>query len=128
MAMAVIEGVIDEQRQGRLPVKVRGLMGSVEVSAIVDTGFNGGLVLPITFAVPLGLLLLRVERFELADGTLREQFLFQGWAQIGELPEVPTEIIVTFGGEVLIGPELLDAWGARLLFDLPQRKTVVMTA
>jgi hypothetical protein len=69
-----------------------------------------------------------VERFELADGTLREQFLFQGWAQIGELPEVPTEIIVTFGGEVLIGMELLDAWGARLLFDLPQRKTVVMTA
>jgi predicted aspartyl protease len=126
--MAVIEGVIDEHRQGRLPVKVRGLFGTAETTAIVDTGFNGGLSLPVSLAVSLGLVLVGIVHMELADGTVTEEFVFQGWAQIGELPEVSTQIIVTFGGEVLIGTELLDAWGARLLFDLSQRKTVVMTA
>lgn len=83
MAMAVIEGVIDEQRQGRLTVKVRGLFGTAEVSAIVDTGFNGGLSLPIV--MPLGFVLIRAAEFELADGTVQEQFIFHGWTQIGDL-------------------------------------------
>ncbi len=46
--MAIIEGVIDEQKRGRLRLRVRGLFGSIEIDAFVDTGFNGGILLPIS--------------------------------------------------------------------------------
>jgi len=125
--MAVIEGFIDEQRQGWLPVKVRGMFGVFETNAIVDTGFNGDLVVPVSLAAMLGLILVRVERFELADGTVRDHFVFHGWAQIAELPEMPTEVIVTLSGEPLIGMELLESWDATVSFNLPQRKVIVST-
>jgi predicted aspartyl protease len=125
--MAVIEGFIDEQRQGWLPIKVRGMFGVIETSAIVDTGFNGDLVIPVSIAVPLGLILVRVERFELADGAVRDHFVFHGWAQIADLPEVPTEVIVTLSGDPLIGMELLESWDATVSFNLPQRKVIVST-
>ena len=125
--MAVIEGFIDEQRQGWLPIKVRGMLGVIETSAIVDTGFNGDLVIPVSIAVPLGLILVRVERFELADGTVRDHFVFHGWVQIADLPEVPTEVIVTLSGDPLIGMELLGSWDATVSFNLLQRKVIVST-
>ncbi len=125
--MAVIDGFIDEQRQGWLPVKVRGMFGVVETNAIVDTGFNGDLVVPVSLAAMLGLILVRVERFELADGTVRDHFVFHGWAQISGLPEVPTEVIVTLSGDPLIGMELLESWDATVSFNLPQRKVFVST-
>lgn len=125
--VAVVEGVIDEQKRGRLRLRVRGLFGSAEIDAFVDTGFNGGILLPISIAVPLGLVLVGTVRTQLADGSETEDFVFHGWAQIAELPEMPTEVIVTLSGEPLIGMELLESWDATVSFNLPQRKVVVST-
>jgi len=125
--VATIEGVIDEQKRGRLRLRVRGLFGTLEIDAFVDTGFNGGISLPISAAVPLGLVLVGAVRTQLADGSEVEDFVFHGWAQIADMPEVPTEVIVTLSGDPLIGMELLESWDAMVSFNLPQRKVIVST-
>jgi predicted aspartyl protease len=125
--VATFEGVIDEQKRGRLRLRVRGLFGTLEIDAFVDTGFNGGISLPISAAVPLGLVLVGAVRTQLADGSEVEDFVFHGWAQIADLPEVPTEVIVTLSGDPLIGMELLESWDATVSFNLPQRKVIVST-
>jgi predicted aspartyl protease len=125
--VATVEGVIDEQKRGRLRLRVRGLFGTLEIDAFVDTGFNGGISLPISAAVPLGLVLVGAVRTQLADGSEVEDFVFHGWAQIADLPEVPTEVIVTLSGDPLIGMELLESWDATVSFNLPQRKVIVST-
>jgi predicted aspartyl protease len=125
--VATVEGVIDEQRRGRLRLRVRGLFGTLEIDAFVDTGFNGGISLPISAAVPLGLVLVGAVRTQLADGSEVEDFVFHGWAQIADMPEVPTEVIVTLSGDPLIGMELLESWDATVSFNLPQRKVIVST-
>jgi predicted aspartyl protease len=125
--VATIEGVIDEQKRGRLRLRVRGLFGTLEIDAFVDTGFNGGISLPISAAVPLGLVLVGAVRTQLADGSEVEDFVFHGWAQIADMPEVPTEVIVTLSGDPLIGMELLESWDATVSFNLPQRKVIVST-
>jgi predicted aspartyl protease len=125
--VATVEGVIDEQKRGRLRLRVRGLFGTLEIDAFVDTGFNGGISLPISAAVPLGLVLVGAVRTQLADGSEVEDFVFHGWAQIADMPEVPTEVIVTLSGDPLIGMELLESWDATVSFNLPQRKVIVST-
>jgi predicted aspartyl protease len=125
--VATVEGVIDEQRRGRLRLRVRGLFGTLEIDAFVDTGFNGGISLPISAAVPLGLVLVGAVRTQLADDSEVEDFVFHGWAQIADMPEVPTEVIVTLSGDPLIGMELLESWDATVSFNLPQRKVIVST-
>jgi predicted aspartyl protease len=125
--VATVEGVIDEQRRGRLRLRVRGLFGILEIDAFVDTGFNGGISLPISAAVPLGLVLVGAVRTQLADGSEVEDFVFHGWAQIADMPEAPTEVIVTLSGDPLIGMELLESWDATVSFNLPQRKVIVST-
>jgi predicted aspartyl protease len=44
--LTTIEGRIDELLSPRLKVKVAGLKGTIDLEAIVDTGFNGDLCIP----------------------------------------------------------------------------------
>jgi predicted aspartyl protease len=116
-----IQGQIDETLQIRLPLRVRGLHGVVEIEAIVDTGFNGMVFLPATVALPLGLVLSDIALVELAEGGAHPRMIFSGWAQIGESPEVPAAVMVAFADDALIGMALLNSLNARMDLDLPQR-------
>jgi predicted aspartyl protease len=121
-----VEGHIDEALQIRLPVRVRGQRGIVELSAVVDTGFNGALCLPISVAVTLGLMLSDIASIELADGRIQPELVFEGWVQIGEVPEQLVNILLTFGEEALVGMALLNLLNADLQVRLSQR-TVTLT-
>jgi predicted aspartyl protease len=116
-----IQGRIDETLQIRLPLCVRGLYGVVEIEAIVDTGFNGMVFLPVTIALPLGLVLSDIALVELAEGGAHPRMIFSGWAQIGESPELPATVMVAFADEALIGMAFLNSLNARIELDLPQR-------
>jgi predicted aspartyl protease len=116
-----IQGRIDETLQIRLPLRVRGLYGVVEIEAIVDTGFNGMVFLPVTIALPLGLVLSDIALVELAEGGAHPRMIFGGWAQIGESPELPATVMVAFADEALIGMAFLNSLNARIELDLPQR-------
>ncbi len=120
-----IEGHIDEELQMRIPVRVRGLRGVVDLEAVIDTGFNGALCLPISVAVSLGLVLVDLRLTELADGRIQPELVFEGWVQLGEAVEQTVDILVTYGEDALLGMALLNLIGASINADLTRRRVQV---
>ena len=93
----MIEGRIDLVEGPRIQVWISGRRDRVAIDALLDTGFDGDLCLPIAVAVPLGLELRYVAQSELADGSVVEdELVFAGLADWdGE--QVPVEIILARG-------------------------------
>ena len=82
--------------------------------AVVDTGFDGAVCLPVSIAVNLGLELVGREFVEYADGRVVRELLFRGKVQfLGEVREV--NISLTNADEALVGLEMLR--GYRMLLD-----------
>ena len=112
----MIEGRIDLVEGPRIQVWISGRRDRVAIDALLDTGFDGDLCLPIAVAVPLGLELRYVAQSELADGSVVEdELVFAGLADWdGE--QVPVEIILTRSRDALIGTGLLQGCDVRLNF------------
>ena len=67
---SMITGVVTDDRQAVIRLKVRGPAGQEEeIQAIIDTGFDGWLSLPSLFVARLGLVWRRRGRALLADGS-----------------------------------------------------------
>jgi clan AA aspartic protease len=95
-------------------LEVRGSRGSMRITAIIDTGFDGYVCLPTSFAVQLGLELVSQGSVELADGTVKTELLFAG--SVGFLGGTrPVQIYLTDSEDALIGTSLLA--DCRLLID-----------
>jgi clan AA aspartic protease len=96
-------------------VEVIGSRKTIELTAIVDTGFDGDLCVPIRDAVQLGLELIGESPVEFADGTRKNELLFAGSARFfGETHEV--EIMVTTSQDALIGTRLLNHYSLAIEF------------
>ena len=114
-------GYVDPNGQPRLTIRVRGTHPTqfAELDAFVDTGFAGFLMLPITLALPLGLVLYGTGEYNLADGSLISCFLAEGTIEIRPPFESPaaastapaqpansvTGAIVIGGDDALLGME-----------------------
>ncbi|MFQ6116097.1 MAG: hypothetical protein ACE5NG_18710 [bacterium] len=102
----MIEGFIDEHGHPLVEVEVGGSQTSVKVSALVDSGFDGELCLPIEVAIPLGLKLVAVQTIEFADGSTKKELVFDGrlsWE--GEFRRA--QVYLTAAKQALIGTGLL---------------------
>jgi len=111
-------GFFDSASRPRLTVLVGGRRASKEIDAIIDTGFNGALTLPIDVAVQLGLELTGRVNVQLADGTMKSELLFAGAVTLDSMPQrVPVGL--TSSADALIGTELLA--GRRLTLDFDHR-------
>ena len=100
-------------------VQIIGSRGSVTLDAIIDTGFDGDLSIPITIAVNLGLELEGEEYFELADGTQTRELLFAGRASLaGRVRKA--HILVSKSQDTLVGTRLLS--GCELSISFPSGK------
>jgi len=117
-----LEGYIDDVLSPRLKVKVSGLRGIIELDAIVDTGFNGDLCIPVTLAVQLGLVLEYVHEVELADGSRKRVPVYSCDAELNGL-KMRAEVILTDGTDALIGANMLKT--LRLTIDYIAGKVVV---
>ena len=97
-----------------LKVKVIGDRSEAMIEAILDTGFDGALCIPITKAVPLGLELVDVWTSELADGTiLEDEPIFRGKVEWnGSVTDV--DILLTKSADCLLGTVLLRGMEVRL--------------
>jgi clan AA aspartic protease len=104
--LTTIEGRIDELLTPRLKVKVAGLKGTIELEAIIDTGFNGDLCMPITLAVQIGLILEYVHEVELADGSRKRVPVYSCDVELNDLKR-RAEVILTDGTDALIGANML---------------------
>jgi clan AA aspartic protease len=87
-------------------VIVGGTKQKASVSAIIDTGFNGDIFIPVEVAVTLGLELVAMDEVRLADGIDRQEVLFAGTVDLlGETRDV--FVSLTAGDVALVGTELL---------------------
>lgn len=91
----MIRGRFDEQEQPTLPVKLTGPYGTIEVTLVVDTGFSSDVCIPMQIAIALGLPLKGHDFIELADGSITKEFVFQGNAQLGNLPPRDVDVYLT---------------------------------
>lgn len=66
----MIEGVVNANYEPVITLTVQGPSGQTrDIDAVVDTGFNGFLTLPITLVAELGLPYVSIGRATLADGS-----------------------------------------------------------
>jgi predicted aspartyl protease len=101
-----LRGNVDEHGHCWVLVTIVGLRQEVSVEAILDTGFNGWVCLPMRLAVQLGLELCGFQTVELADGTQKEELVFSGEVIFGNRRD-EVDISLTSGGDALVGIGLL---------------------
>jgi predicted aspartyl protease len=120
--MAPIRGYLDKARQPRVTIIVHGARGELTLDAVIDTGFDGDLCLPVPVAIELGLELYGAQRVQLADGSIRSELVFIGKAGFAGQPaqerEQEREILLTEAEDALIGVGFLADW--RLEIDFPK--------
>ena len=98
-------------------VEIR-FVGGNAFECVVDTGFDGALILPRSVVDQLKLPIVARLIFELVGGALMSADVALGEIQwLGERRIV--EVIVTEGDDALIGTEVFE--GATLLIDYPNR-------
>lgn len=100
----IISG-IDSQNNVRLEIEIQGLYKKTPYGAIIDTGFSGGLVLPLVTAVDIGLEKVGASTVTLADASVQIVPTFLSKVKIGNKVHDATTLIM--GNEVLLGMELL---------------------
>ena len=110
-----MKAYFDPFGQPRVEIEVRGTRATVRVAAILDTGFDGELSLPIGIAMQLGLELRDVITVELADGSLSDELVFAGYLSEEEEGEREVSILLTQSQDALLGTELLR--GRRVILD-----------
>ena len=96
-----MEGYIDEYGHPKVPVRVEGIY----INAVVDTGFDGDLCLPIQVAIQLCLKLCDTMEVELADGTRKRELIFTGQVKLGDRTK-EVGIMLTESEETLLGTQM----------------------
>jgi predicted aspartyl protease len=119
--MASIRSYFDQDSQPRVSISVRGARTTVTLEAVIDTGFDGFLCLPLTTAVELGLELGGAQWVELADGSVKRDLFFSGQAGFAGRPIQPVEISLTESEDALVGVEFL----AECRLEIDFQKSVV---
>jgi len=111
-------GFIDKNGHPYFKVKVYGVSDKLakEYDAMLDTGFSGFLSLPLSAAIPLGLILKGTANFTLADGSIEETITCIGFIKInGEVKR--GLIVISKGMDILLGMEFLRISGKKLTID-----------
>jgi clan AA aspartic protease len=103
--MALESGRVNSYREALVLVRFRE--GAV-IECVVDTGFDGGLMLPRAFVAHIQIPIIGELTFEMAGGaTMSAEVGLTDIDWLGALREV--EVIVSEGDDALIGTELLVA-------------------
>jgi clan AA aspartic protease len=95
-----------EEGKPKIELTVLGLDDKITVPALIDTGFNGALMLSLPAALQIGLRLSNILPVELADGSIKKEFVFEAKVMLdGET--LPVDILLTSSEESLLGTALL---------------------
>lgn len=109
--MALESGTVNSYREALVPVRFRD---GAAIECVVDTGFDGGLMLPRSFVSQLQIATIGELTFEMVGGARMSAEIGLGDIEwLGESREV--EVIVSEAEDALIGTELLIA--ATLIID-----------
>lgn len=115
-----MDGTLQGNSSPRIKIEIYGVWGRqnppVLFEVIVDTGFTGGISIPVTQALPLGLTLFSTATFTLADNSKENTFLCLGAIRL-ENEERPMVFSLTKGSDILVGTDFLAAFNAKLELD-----------
>src|SRR3989338_5785062 len=114
-----METFFDARKHPKIRFTVVGARKSSLLEAILDTGFDGYLSLPISIAVTLGIELITIIPVEYADGRRSQELVFSVNVELdGKKETVPATL--TAVAEALAGTALLSKYELRVNF--PQKK------
>lgn len=108
-------GYFDEHGQPVLQVTVKGSRTQVLLEAIIDTGFDGFICLPVELAIQLGLELIGFQTVEYADGRRVRELVFLGSVILADR-EMTVEISLTNSQDTLLGTGLLEDYVVEINF------------
>lgn len=101
----MITGVV-QAAGGRIRLKVKGRQGrEQEIEAVIDTGYTASLTLPPAVIQALGLRWQTVDRFKLADGSIRVFDVYE--AKVEWDGKVRQILVDEADAEPLVGMRLL---------------------
>ncbi len=110
-----METFFDSRKHPKIRLTVVGARKSSLLEAILDTGFDGYLSLPISVAVTLGIELVSIIPVEYADGRRSQELVFSVKIDFdGKEELVPATL--TAGAEALAGTALLSKYELRVNF------------
>ena len=87
------------------------------VTAILDTGFTGFLLLPIAVAFPIGLVLHSLTEITLADGSTQNKLVCRGGIHFEGQSQPGIILVEDQGTEALVGIEFLKTFELLLTLD-----------
>lgn len=117
-----METFFDAKNHPKIRLAVGGARRTNLLEAILDTGFDGYLSLPISIAVTLGIELITIIPVEYADGRRSQELVFSVEIELdGKREKVPATL--TAGAEALAGTALLTRYELRVNF--PHQKIIL---
>ena len=117
-----METFFDLKNHPKIKLTVVGAKKSSLLEAILDTGFDGYLSLPINIAVTLGIELTAIIPVEYADGRISQELVFSVKVELDGTVKI-IYATLTAGAEALIGTALLAEYELRINF--PRKKIVL---
>jgi len=97
----------DEDGRPMAQITVGGARTQVEIEALIDTGFDGAVCIPVRIATQLGLELVATEFVEFADGSTKHELVFSGTVVVDNAP-TDVEIGLTESEESLVGLDIFE--------------------
>ncbi|MBC8248802.1 MAG: clan AA aspartic protease [Anaerolineales bacterium] len=98
---------VDEYRRCWVEISVAGARQEMTLLALVDTGFDGWVCLPMPIAIQLGLELFGLQVVELGDGSEIEELVFRGEVIFNQKRR-DVDITLTNSADALLGTGLLE--------------------
>jgi clan AA aspartic protease len=104
----MMTGIVNAVLEATLPLQVYGLNSQAEVTAVIDTGYNGTLTLPFALITTLALTRLASRSVTLGDASRRVLDFYEAevdWD--GQRQSIP---VLCVEGDPLIGTALLKGY------------------
>ena len=119
-----MEAFFDERNHPKVNLIVSGQRQKRLLTALLDTGFDGYLSLPLTIAIPLGLELINVERVQYADGRISNELVFAVYLHKNDGNKQLVQATLTNSVEALAGTALFSK--NKITFDFVQKKITIL--
>ena len=111
-------GLLNDRGCPTVEVEIRGAVGiKRKITALVDTGFSGFLLLPALEAFPVGLVLHGTANVTLADGSTHSKLTCLGVVEYGGDQQGGMIIVEETSSEALLGMEFLKKFKLTLFTD-----------
>jgi predicted aspartyl protease len=122
-------GLFDDNGSPTVEIEVSGPVHEPrKMTAMVDTGFSGFLLLPILEAFPVGLILSGTTSIELADGSKQNKLTCLGEIHFGGMKKVGLIIIEWENTDILVGMDFLRKFEKTLIVDPVNKKVILFPA